>query len=129
MVLDLHRQLLIANIDSQTREAQARMEEMRSLIGQRHGLRGVRPHSVIDPPMPSSSSTSSSSSGMSFDPSEVQHWFKTANEFVDNAESDLNRASGNYSKLEDALRHFAKLFKEVHRIPFLFTHYIKLTIL
>ena len=94
------------------------MDEMRSLIGQRHGLRSIRPLSVVDPPMPSSSSVASSSSSNSFEPSEVQGWLKSANEFINNAENDINRAAESCSKLEDELQLFVQIYKEVCLDPF-----------
>ncbi|KDQ64245.1 hypothetical protein JAAARDRAFT_27871 [Jaapia argillacea MUCL 33604] len=66
-----------------TKEAQARMEEMRQLIGRRgEGPSRIRPRSIVD-----SSSVSNSSSSKEFT--------RTIEEFVSNADKHLTRAMSN----------------------------------
>ncbi|EJD01616.1 uncharacterized protein FOMMEDRAFT_126677 [Fomitiporia mediterranea MF3/22] len=86
-----------------TKEAEARMEEMFSMIGQRKGglvaPRAVRANTIGE----SNSSGSQRSISSSADASEIRNYLKALDEIVSDAESDLGRTVGNYAKVEDGI--------------------------
>ncbi|KAI5117382.1 hypothetical protein M0805_009072 [Coniferiporia weirii] len=96
-----------------TREAHARMEEMRALIGQRNGLATprARPRSLVESSMNSSHSSGSDDSSVE-QPSEIQNWSKTVDDLVSGAERDLTRAASNHELLENDLGRYFTTFKE-----------------
>lgn len=96
----------------QSQEANARMEEMRALIGHRKPVTPrARPKSVIES-SGSQGSISTTGSG-SLDISEVQDAVKSLGEIVASAESDITRATEKHEALEKTLVQFVSEYNQV----------------
>lgn len=92
------------------------MEEMRAMIGRRHGglatPQATRPRSIVE----GSLSSLQLSTGNSMDDIEVQNWAKSLDEVVSDAENNLGRAMSGYTKVEKGIDRLVVTFQEVSSV-------------